>query len=67
MSILAQAKDLLKMHGGSCSVPEDSRFGAAFKLIEQSGEVVIKPSGTVGYIDVYDPDFKPKFNGENDQ
>lgn len=64
MSILAYALDFLKLHGGACSVHEKSHYGIAFKLMEQSGKVVIKPSGTPEYIDVYSPDFKPKFSGE---
>lgn len=64
MNILAAARNLLRAHGGSCSVEENSRLGAAFRLMEQTGEVDIFKSGTEGYVDVYDKNFKPVFNGE---
>lgn len=62
MNILTQATALLKLHDGHCSIKEDSRFGIAFKLLEQSGDVLVKPSGTVGFIDIYSVDFKAKFS-----
>lgn len=67
MSVLQFAKDFLKMHEGSCSVHRQSPYGISFLLLEQTGKVVVKPSGTSGFIDVYSPDFKPKFNGEKNE
>lgn len=56
-NILKLANELLKMHDGSCSVPSNSRYGDAFRLMEQAGKVRVQNSTTAGMIDVYSADF----------
>lgn len=66
MSILPQARHFLNLHEGRCSVKANSRFASAFRLMEQAGEVTIKPSGTPDFIDIYIASYVPKFNGKKD-
>ncbi len=51
---LERAKSLLEVHGGICSVRDDSDIGRAFREMEKAGEVEITlmPStpGVYGYI-----------------
>lgn len=52
---------LTKVHHGSCSVPADSPFGHTFAALaapsgdglQVRGEVELRLSATVGYVDVY--------------
>jgi len=55
------AQLLLAVHGGSCSVPDDSPWAQAFTQLAQTGEVRTRPSSSEGFLDIYAKDFQPRF------
>ena len=59
MNCITQAREMLALHRGACSVIAESHIGHAFMLLKASGDVKINNSNTPGYIDVYSIDFEP--------
>jgi hypothetical protein len=55
------ARDLLKLHGGSCSVPRNGPIHLAFCQMQEVGEVRITKSSTEGLVDVYARGHKGRF------
>lgn len=61
-----KAEELLAAHGGACSVRKDSTFAAIFEIMRLEGSVTTRVSGTPGYIDVYEINFKSRFEVKYD-
>lgn len=59
--ITTKAKDLLKLHGGKCSVREDSDLGREYRRLEATGEVNVELRGMAGYIRVTEKDYRAPY------
>lgn len=63
----ASARALLKLHGGSCSVPHSSPMHRAFMDLAMAGEVTMVTSSTPGQIDIYRKGFKARFSKKTEK